>query len=407
MMKITFISRYGSKNLGDELIVRELEELLLRFTNDLDRYSFNLVHYSSLEASFKYNHKNSVSLQNKTRKKGFYKKYLREFYFVAILRNYLNKKRARSNINISQYKEKLVNADALIIGGGNAIFDTEKYSSSYYYFDLIINEARKLNIPIFVLNVGIGPFQTKRQHKKAIETLAKADYITVRDEHSYKLLESINQKEKKLYKTVDPVLFLKNDAKKIVTNGFHVGITVMDIRLANYTETQYINYIKNIKFLITYLLENTDYKITVFCTELKDSIATIDLEYMLNKFDKNKLTIHNDNDLNSILTIYKNIDTLFGTRMHSVIIAFSKGIPFIGLNWQQKVDGFFKVVNYQENLYEFNDFINSFNIIVDKLEKIKTNYSIERELIFKKKEELQPLYELNKVLLEEMLMNVD
>ncbi|TXL66776.1 hypothetical protein FHP05_05185 [Cerasibacillus terrae] len=402
-MKISFVSRYGSKNIGDELIVRELENILLDFTEDIDRYSFNLVNYKSLESSFDNNIKNNIVGNNNT-KQSFYKKYLRKSTLIAIVRDFVNKRRAKKNVNLAIYKQKLKQSQVLIVGGGNAIFDTEKHSSSYYYFDLIIKEAIKLKIPIYVLNVGIGPFQTSRQHKNTIKVLEKANYITVRDKYSYDLLKVINKDKRKLYKTVDPVLFLSDKKSNRVDMPKHLGITVMDLRLADFSEVQYRGYIDSLKSLISYFIENSDYKISVFCTELKDINALMDLEKQLEGYKKKKnLYFKEKTSLDDVLNVYYDIDLLIGTRMHSTIIAFSQGIPFIGINWQQKVKGFFEMVNYEQNLLGIYDFIKNYRSAINKVNEVATNYKFERNYILKKKEQLSPKYEINKKILKEIL----
>lgn len=404
-MKVTFISRYGSKNIGDELIVRELEKLILKHVEDIDRYNFNLVNFTSLDEGFNHKQSNSEFIGTKSFSRRIYEKYIRKTPIVAIIRDLLNKKRARESKNLENYRLKLKSSDLLIIGGGNAFFDTEKYSSSYYYIELIIKEAINLKIPIYILNIGVGPFITRGQLENTIRTLKDVDYITVRDEISYNLLKPINNKNKKVFRTVDPVLFLKGKKNDFANSPKYIGVNVMDIRLANYSYEQYKDYINTLASVISYLSNlGTEYKITIFCTEKKDIIALQQLQRnpALNSQNKNISFIQKTN-LNDILDVYKRLDLLIGTRMHSTILAFSQGIPFVGISWQQKMDGFFDLIDYNQNLIQLDDFVNNYKITTEKVNNIVNNYKIECEDILKKKEELTEDYKINETLLKKVI----
>lgn len=400
LLKVVFVSRYGSKNLGDELIVKELENLIEDSSIINSKFDFNLNLYEKTESGFDQKKNYNVKSINKSFYKDLYQKSMRKNYFIANLRNYINKNRAMKNENLELFREKLKEAELLIIGGGNAIYDTEKYSSSAFYFNLILTEAHLLKLPIFVINIGIGPFMTKRQIKDTITSLQKVNYITVRDEKSFDLVGSLNKENPKLFQTVDPVLFLKdrNGKGRERESVGSIGICVMDIRLAEYTQKQYRNYIEALSIVIKFYIENSKYKIILFCTELLDIVALYDLREIINS-NNNRIVIKDSSDIESILKIYENVDLILGTRMHSTIISFSQNIPFIGIDWQQKVSEFFKVIDYKENLISIDDFsINPIKVI-NRLNDVANDYKNHKEKLENKKNELKPLLEINKEIL--------
>lgn len=398
-MKVVFVSRYGSKNLGDELIVRELENLISKYSYEISRFNFSLNYYNSLSEAFNYSTEN-FSVEKTKSKYSYYRKYIRNNELISIFRNYFNKKRASKNTNFIKYSDHITKADVLVIGGGNAIFDTEKHSSSWYYFGLLLDEARKLGKPIFVINVGIGPFQTQKQLEQTNKVLNKADYITVRDRKSFELVSKLNEEREVVYQTIDPVVFL--DCKKKEKNKAQtIGINIMDIRLADYSEETYVNYIHSMKHLIFYYLTNTMYEISVFCTEKLDIIALNDLRMQVGDCD-NRINYVKFMDVKSTLKFYENIDVLVGTRMHSNIIALSQNIPFIGIGWQQKVFGFFESIKSNDKVVSLEEFNKEYTNVSIKLDQILDVYPRNIDELKIKKNELHELFKLNEEILKNM-----
>jgi polysaccharide pyruvyl transferase WcaK-like protein len=153
--------------------------------------------------------------------------------------------------------------------------------------------------------------------------------------------------------------------------------------------------------LVTHYMESTSYKIVVFCTEIKDTTSLQKLKEKLFMYkDNSRLIYKKITTLNEVLDVYEKIDLLFGTRMHSTILAFSQGIPFVGIDWQQKVNGFFRTVDSGQNLLNVKEFINDQNNAINKIDKLIDDYIHESNRLLSKKEKLIPMYEINKTILE-------
>ncbi|MBP3953151.1 polysaccharide pyruvyl transferase family protein [Halalkalibacter suaedae] len=403
-MKVIFISRYGSKNLGDELIVRELEKLLNDYVEEIYRFDFNLSSYGSLDESFDYSPHHPQSIKASNFINNLYRKHLRKTYLISVLRDYFNKKKAIKNKNLISYRKKIEEVDALIIGGGNAIFDTERSSSSAFYFGLMLKEAKKKGKPIFVINVGIGPFQTKSQINKTIEVLDMANYVTVRDRKSYDLVSELNKGQNKLFQTVDPVIFLQNNDKQ-ESEIKTIGVNVMDIRLADYTDEIYEKYLLNLKKIINHYLENSKYNISVFCTEKLDVKAIEDLKLYMN-IDSSRLEFINFMNLKNTLLLFDKLDFLVGTRMHSTIVALSQNIPFIGVSWQQKVTEFFKLTGFEENMVTLHELISDYSCAIKRTNELLRDYSKNKSKMKEKKKELKLMYNINIEVLEEIKSSI-
>lgn len=394
-MDIVLISRYGSKNIGDELIVQELEKTVCNKEDRIYRFNFNLEYFSSFELAF--SHK-SNPMKNKDESKVFqlYKKYFRKLFLVSIIRSIRNKIRAKRNKNMGEYRRILQRCDILIIGGGNAIYDLEKYSDSAFYFKLILNEAQKLKKPIFVTSIGIGPFTNRKQIKNTVEALKLADYITVRDKRSFEYISCLNDSSRKVYQTIDPVIVMGERGKSFSTMKT-IGISVMDIRLSEYGELQYQKYLNNLYKIIHNYIDKTNMNITIFATELADLVALKDIKKIIvenNILEGNRIRFIEEVDRESIIDLYGEIQYLLGTRMHSLILAFSQGIPFVGVAWQQKVNEFSKMVCCEDKIISLNDFIANYVKSLDLMDQIIKQ---ENNLIIYFKNKKESLVHLNNI----------
>lgn len=405
-LRITFISRYGSSNLGDELIVRELEKLFGK--SEIERYDNSLNNYTSLEGAFNHQQFHKPTKDSKPILKKIYREKFRTTLIISFIRNLINNNRAKYNKNIIMFEQSLKNSDLLVIGGGNLIFDLEKKSNAAFYLDIPISKAVKHNVPIFILNVGIGPFQTQKQLTKARQVIGQVNYISVRDESSYELLAGL--KKPQLYQTIDPVVFLPK-AKGTVGEVYpknSIGISVMDIRLANYTEEEYIQYLDCLNDVAQHLIEVHNKKIVFFCTEENDLVALSDLRSFITSMASNteKCYFSDEVSLEELKNVYLNIEGLIGTRMHSLIISFSQSIPFMGISWQEKVKGFGKMIANEDYIISIEEFLSN-KKNKDMLDSLVLNLADLSKRFSGKKQELEFFLDINQEIINKVDKNRD
>lgn len=398
-MNIIFISRYGSTNLGDELIVREMEKLISdNGRNTIQRFNNNFRYFPNLEVAFKHSTLYPDSHLNKNLIKTIYYSRIRKSFLIAKARNFFNKRKADKNPNISTFLAELEKSDALIIGGGNLVFDLEDHSESAYYLNIPISKAKKIDIPVAIMDVGIGPFQTDLQLMRTREVLEQTDFISVRDKKSYNLISSL--KKPKIYQSIDPITLWNNEdviSKNIESKA--IAISVMNVKLGEHTDSIYNNYLNNLLKIALYLNQTYQKKIYFFCTEVTDLVALEDLKKIVNN---RNLVLHDINfveevSLESISNIYNSIQGVIGTRMHSLILAYSHNVPFIGISWQEKVTSFSEMVNNNRYIIDLEkiESNNNLNIIdswVSDLDNIKNRF-------IQSKDKMRELYGVNKQIL--------
>jgi len=114
-------------------------------------------------------------------------------------------------------------ADAVVFGGGSLFTDVES-SFACFLWGMHAWVASFLGKKVVLASQGMGPYRTKRGEWFARKTVAKAAFISVRDEESVRRISEWH-KSTKVVQTFDPIfsLFL---AKKISKNTKNVFIII-------------------------------------------------------------------------------------------------------------------------------------------------------------------------------------
>ncbi|WP_188204897.1 polysaccharide pyruvyl transferase family protein [Desemzia incerta] len=377
-MKASLVSFFNTSNIGDLLISRALKKKVEK--------------YATVDAiDYLGNHevKSDVFIENKTTEqeetptnvdkvkeiiwKTLYK--LRLESFILLYHSYFNK------IQIPNVEESIKSSEALIIGGGNMIFDLMPSSLSASRFDYFVSTAKKYNKKVFAISLGIGPFQNNYQKKQAVNSLAKCDYITFRDKKSYEIFRKEKPEFENAYIVADPVFFAE-PALSDNMSGDSIGINIINPNLfpSNYNYEEVIN---NYSILIDKIIESTNREVVIFNTESKDYEACMQV---YNKCkNKTKLTIQEVKYEKDLYEVYSKCDLIIGTRMHSLITAFAQGIPIIGFSWQQKVDAMFEMIEDTESVFDLFELSTHYEEILEKCEsKLKDDGSTQRKEVMEK-----------------------
>lgn len=366
----TLVSFFNTNNIGDRLISNTLKDKLSKY-DDLILCDFlsqndfsNEIKISEDESKDESKGSLKINALSKASKLGFGSILSKISYDQAIKKNnFINEK----------YENSLNTTDQLIIGGGNMIFDVLPYSSWSGRFSYYVNKAVDKDIPIFAISIGIGPFQNSFQHALAVSALKKCEYITFRDYKSLALFKELAPDYENAWVVPDPVFFMDKNKEDIPKDI--IAVNVINTKLFP-NNISYSEIIKNYALLVDTLATKFNKKIVIFNTESKDYQACLDVYNHLS--NKDNCEIINVANIQTLLSIYEKTEILIGTRMHSLITAFSQRVPIIGLYWQQKVAGMFDLIEDETSLYKLSDFQNQIDEIVNltdlKMRNNQTNY---------------------------------
>lgn len=374
-MKMILLSFTDSTNIGDQFIVEQLEKRLENL-GEIITYSYNFKkNFLPIECD-SYVEENRNNIQKNL------KLVLQKVSFIDKINSKRIIKRIKNKVADSSFENDLKEVDVLIIGGGNTIFDLTKFADSAGKFELIVNMAKNYNKKIVFMDIGIGPFVTIRQAMKAQEVLKLADYITVRDQASYNLIRELKNVEL----GIDPVFSMENN--NIVRNYKNtacIGICIIDYTLNKATKKEFLKYLDDTKNLILKIKkEQPNCKFLIFNSEIRDFEAVSTLKKLLNGYNL-EIKYEFIGSKKQLLNLYKNLDIVIGTRMHSMIIAISQGIPVIGISWQPKVTEIFKMFNDEKSVFDIKTFEKQLDVITailsEKLKGLENNSAFMRKII--------------------------
>lgn len=381
-MNAILISFFGTSNIGDLLISGSLNEKVSKFSKvtNLDYLGKEVIEQVNIEKAI-----DSYTTKKKSTK---FLKYLGRKTFLNQV--FMRLKRNMDLFSFPEYEENLNTAEAVIIGGGNMIFDLEPDTLSAKRFDYYVTKAKEKNLPVYAISLGIGPFQNKYQQKYSVKALEKCDYITFRDNHSLELFKEYNTTHPNVKVVPDPVFFLDSPEQQEITKK--IGLNIINPQLfdaqfdRNMVKDDYKSLVKNLlaEFEEDIIIYNTEAKDFDFCAEVYEAFS-----------NNERVTLFKVNSLEDLYEVYSETKLIIGTRMHSLITAFSQGQPIVGISWQQKVDAMFELLNDPQSVFridkideELEDIIKRVRFKLDTLDEYENKYFVETMDKLKKLEEV-------------------
>lgn len=313
MAKISISGYYGYKNFGDEAILEVLVE-----------------------------HLKSIGCQDIT-------------VFSSDVEYTENKLKVNAvkRFDIPNVVKTIKNSDILISGGGSLLQDVTSLKSLIYY-SAIIALGLLFNKTVIIFAQGIGPLNSSAAKFIVKNLLKYCTYVTVRDENSFKLLESFKVKSDLV---CDPIYSLS--VKDRNCDG-SVGIQLREFKTMNYNLLQklamlVVNKFPNKKIKIFSLQKTQDYELSKkFESMLKSMNSDINTE------------IIEDNIIENISTL----EYLFAMRFHAILVALKYGVKTCAINYDIKVE---KIANDAKIPLISMDANENFEEIFEKIEQLNSD----------------------------------
>lgn len=226
-------------------------------------------------------------------------------------------------------------------------------------------------------------------HKVSMRDMNNYSYIVARETLTLEILKKVVKDHSKLYLACDPAFNLETEETDLPENfkvGNTVGLNVSHLFFGDYKDKNDIMR-RNVSALIDYILNETDMSIClvphVYDIERNlqdiDVLKTIKSEYP----DNDRICIVNENlNCQQLKYIISNCKLFVGARTHSVIAAYSTGVPALALSYSIKSRGIAKdlygdeslVVQYKK-IKEDNEVCEAFKSLVEREEKIRAIYA--------------------------------
>ena len=233
----------------------------------------------------------------------------------------------------------ILKSDVLISGGGGLLQDKTS-SKSFLYYAGIILFARLLKKKIYIFAQSIGPITNFYNKILLKHVLNSADLITVRDENSFRYIESLKLEHKNILQTDDPTLTLvpaQAESIRKTAGSPYIGICP-----------------RSFKNMPPDLAESIASLCGILFSELKANIVLIpfhgEQDYHFCKVIANKTAIpikivKYQADPLKTLGVISQMDLVIGMRLHSLIFAVKCLVPAIGISYDPKVESFMEKVS--------------------------------------------------------------
>lgn len=266
------------------------------------------------------------------------------------------------------------NTDVLISGGGSLIQDKTSSRSLWYYL-AIIAFALIFRKKVFIIGQGIGPIEHKYNRWLTAVILRRINRITVRDEDSKLFLEKLNIK-KNVVLAADPVVNLDscdNDHLKDILAKEDINCEKYMVICTREWENTELSRVELAK-AIDKISEEYGYKAVFLPFYYKKDEE--ESEKVANYLKTPYKIIRGKYDPKEILGIIKNSNLLIGVRLHSLIFALVAIVPFIGISYDPKIDGFLKSVGmkvFKIDKFSSDELVNYAEYILEHKEEIVKN----------------------------------
>lgn len=319
MPRCLVASFFNSSNIGDKLIAHTLQESFdSEFLVQCVDFNEVIIRQDDLCISAAYKKAKPSHLSHLKTKLG------------PLVAAWLNARHPKWRV----YQRLLEHSNCLIIGGGNMLMDLGRFPIYTYSFYRFISMAKRCGLPIYVMDIGVGPFQTRWQRRLAWRSLRMASYISVRDEKSQSQF-GIGVVSR------DPAFLLDPVAQHTTMSG-RIGLCIyrQDNMLFPGGYPAYVAAI--IELVHSLLYRYPDKQVVLYSTERCDYQAIDDVFSDGAGFGP-AVSVSHVTSLKEVLALYATFDIVIAMRMHSLIIALTQGIPCIALSWQDKITDLFRM----------------------------------------------------------------
>jgi polysaccharide pyruvyl transferase CsaB len=247
--------------------------------------------------------------------------------------------RAIPRMQLGALLRTIRSADGLISGGGSLLQDATGTKTIPYYL-AILKIAQWLGKPTFIYSQGIGPVNRRFFDGWIHGTFHRCRYISVRDQESAQLLQSMGLAQSRIEIVPDPVmgLPLRNTGKAGPASSASpvVGVSV---RFWNASRSELTALAAALQLLLE---QRPDAQLRFLPFHLPaDEEASQFVIDQLDDGSKQRVTVARGvTHPQDMLAEVASCSLLIGMRLHSLIYAASQGVPMIGISYDPKIDQF-------------------------------------------------------------------
>ncbi|MGI6497803.1 MAG: polysaccharide pyruvyl transferase CsaB [Oscillospiraceae bacterium] len=228
-----------------------------------------------------------------------------------------------------------------INGGGSLIQDVTSHRSLWFYL-FTLRAAKKRGCLVMMYGCGIGPIRSPYNRKKAARYIdSYVDCITLRDPHSLQELTEMNVTRPKMILSADPTVALipsppaQIDALfaqlGLSTHGKYICFSLR--KWSGFAEkaplfakaAEYVYY----KYGLTPVFLPIEPRIDLPASRQVTALLRIPHIILEQSFSSS-----------DIIGIFSRMKVVLSMRLHALVFAAGRGVPVIGVSYDQKVNAF-------------------------------------------------------------------
>jgi len=368
-MKISVVGEYYSSNLGDPIIVDSLKYIIKKIDK---RIEVNVVDLSARNT--RVSSKSNQNIKRISICKNLKSDLLTNVRSIRNITKWLYRDMKKIDLYFSQ---QFKDSNLIIIAGGQLIMNNN------FIFPLrlhsVIKYARKNNVPVYFNACGVQRYNKKTLGVILLQKILNdkiVKKITTRDD--IEMLKKYVTLHDKINVAIDSAIMCDaayNIKKDQDSNILGLGVISADMYKRYYDRTKDDSYLVTEEELLLFwrnlineinskkipwrIFTNGDAIDYDFANKL---IRSIGLDNRISDYIEKE-----PEEPEELLKTISQYSAIISHRLHSHIVAFSLGIPSIGLIWDKKTLDFGKQVNRKELF--FNIKTTSVEEIIKKLEK--------------------------------------
>ncbi|MHB9035206.1 MAG: polysaccharide pyruvyl transferase CsaB [Armatimonadota bacterium] len=224
-------------------------------------------------------------------------------------------------------------ADLVISGGGSLLQDVTSVRSAQYYLS-VLRLAQFFKRPTMVYAQGIGPLNSPDIRRSAARILNRVKVITVRDEDSRTLLESMGVSVPEIHVTADPSFLVEPDLDRADAILNELGLLdkeLIGISLRPWMGNEWLRVAG--EGIASACKELGVTPIIIPMQETEDTIA-------MGESGKGVAHLCGVRDAGAIKGVIASCGLVVGMRLHSLIFAADVGVPIVPIVYDPKVTAF-------------------------------------------------------------------
>jgi polysaccharide pyruvyl transferase CsaB len=216
---------------------------------------------------------------------------------------------------------KIRTADAVVVGGGSLLQDASSFRSLLYYL-VLLRWALLWRKPLLFYGCGLGPFRHPLSRFMVSSVLRRA-FLILRDEESKALALQLGAALSRTFLGVDPVFSLRCLSPH---RGVNSGKLAVFLRSVDHEKEEAL-------FLALQALcaQGVEMELAAFHRELDESVV----ERFARRLGVPGIFFA---DIEAVFRYFETVEMVFSLRLHPLVLATMRGIPWVALNVDPKIE---------------------------------------------------------------------